>query len=726
MLELFATAPKGLEGLLRSELESLGAERVKGRPAGVEFHGSLELAYRVCLWSRIASRVLLLLARFPAATTQELYDGTQSVSWGEHLGIDDTLSVGFTTRQSQIEHTHFGALKVKDAIVDQFRAREGARPSVAKRNPDVRINVHVERDVAAVSIDLSGDSLHKRGYRLETAPAPLKENLAAGLLLLSKWPERAAEGAPLVDPMCGSGTIVLEAALMSADSAPGLQRPYYGFLRWRGHDAKLWSTLLADAEQRRIIGMQSLGAFAGFDTDKRALASARANAARAGLENYVTFVERDVRDCAPPADSATNGLVITNPPYGERLARGSALSDLYKSLVDTLRERFKGWRASVILGTEHGASSQLPLRVTRRYTVYNGPLKCHLLVCDIWQQTTLGGAAKHTPKPRERTARETGQANMFANRLAKNLRALKRWRKRQDIDCFRLYDADMPEFALAIDVYNGERLWVHAQEYEAPPTISRKDANARLAIALDVIGETLQVPREDIFLKTRRPHSPSTQYQVLDTTQEMFAVREAGCTLLVNLRDRLDTGLFLDTRSVRARIRVSAAGKRFLNLFAYTGSATVQAIAGNATSSLSVDASNAYVGWGRRNLALNGADSKIHQYLRADCIDWLNDTRNPDAADVFDLIYLDPPTFSNSKRSANTFDVQVDHASLLKSAMRRLAPGGTLIFCNHARRFRLDEELKTRFAIENITAQTIPIDFSRRRNIHNCWQVSHA
>ncbi|MFA7557248.1 MAG: THUMP domain-containing protein, partial [Hydrogenophaga sp.] len=238
--ELFATTPRGMEPLLANELRTLGGRKIAQARGGVRFTGRLEEAYRACLWSRIAGRILMPVARFPAPDEDALYTGVNAFPWEEHLDPQGTLAVDFTSTRSAITHTHYGALKVKDAVVDRFRARVGVRPSVDTRRPHLRINVHVANDEAVVSIDLSGDSLHRRGYREEGVAAPLKENLAAAILLRADWPALANLGAPLLDPLCGSGTLPIEAALMAGDVAPGLTRTYFGFHHWRGHEAKLW------------------------------------------------------------------------------------------------------------------------------------------------------------------------------------------------------------------------------------------------------------------------------------------------------------------------------------------------------------------------------------------------------------------------------------------------------------------------------------------------------
>lgn len=375
-MRLFATSPLGVENLLAAELQALGAGDVRETKAGVSFTGDLEVAYAACLWSRVASRILLPLSEFPAASPQQLYDGVRATDWRRHLGPDATFAVDFSSTGSVLAHTQFGAQRAKDAVVDQFRDRSGRRPSVDRGRPDVRINVHVRADRAALSIDLSGDSLHRRGYRVRTTAAPLRENLAAAILLRAGWPQLAAQGMPFLDPMCGSGTFPTEAALIAGDIAPGLRRDYFGFLGWRQHDPGIWQRLLQDAQQRARHGQVRMPAISGCDCHAAAVRSARQNLARAGLEGRVTIAQTDVHDISPAL--GVSGLLVVNPPYGERLGGGEDLRPLYAALGAVLRERFEGWTAWLLTGDEELAFA-IGLRAERAYTLHNSNVRCRLL-----------------------------------------------------------------------------------------------------------------------------------------------------------------------------------------------------------------------------------------------------------------------------------------------------------------------------------------------------------
>jgi len=380
-LQFFATTAKCLEPLLAEELAAVGARDVQAERAGVSFGGPLEAAYRACLWSRVANRVLLPLASFRAATPEALYEGVRRIDWRDHLDARGTLAVDAALSDSRLTHSHYAALKAKDAIVDQFRDRSGTRPSVDTVRPDVRVNVYVQRDRATVSLDLSGDSLHRRAYRERGHAAPLKETLAAAILLLAEWPRLARERAPLIDPMCGSGTIAIEAAMIAADIAPGRQHAHFGFRGWRGHDEALWRRLLAEADERVVRDPKRLPLIRGFDAEARAVRAALANVERAGLRARVHVEKRALGECAPPAIPAT-GIVVANPPYGERLGEREALAPLYAEIGDVLRRHFPGWTGWILTGNPDLAK-RIGLRPARRIPLWNGAIECRLLCFPI-------------------------------------------------------------------------------------------------------------------------------------------------------------------------------------------------------------------------------------------------------------------------------------------------------------------------------------------------------
>ena len=690
-MRLFATCAKALEPLVAGELTALGAEEVAETRAGVSFAGPLELGYRACMWSRVASRILLPLATFEAADQAALYDGVRTIRWTEHFGPDQTIAV---------DANH--ALKVKDAIVDQIRDETGRRPSVDTQAPDVRINVYEQGGRATVSIDLSGESLHRRGWRPVGVEAPLKENLAAAILLLAGWPERARAGAPLVDLMCGSGTLPIEAALMAADAAPGLGRERFGFSAWRGHDAALWLRLVDEARTRRRPIASKLF---GFDQDAHAVKIARDNARRAGVADAIDLRVVKLADAAPPTEE--RGVVVMNPPYGERLGETLALGPLYEQIGAILRHRFTGWNAFV-LTSNFELQKRIGLRTARRHVLFNGPLECRLLELPIAETAPMAPL-----RPRA-----TVRAEPFANRLRKNLAHLKKWAAREQVHCFRVYDADLLEYAVAIDLYENA---AHVQEYAPPSTIEPARAEEHLGDVIALVPEVLGIAATDVYVKQRRRQRPAegAQYGRMAARGKKLTVREGGHQFLVNLSDYLDTGLFLDHRRIRAMIESLARGKTFLNLFAYTASATVYAAAGGARSSVSVDLSNTYIDWADENLALNRVSSRAHELVRSDVDKFLAAERRR-----FDLIFCAPPTFSNSKGAQRDFDVQRDHADLIRACARLLSDDGVLLFSNHFRKFKMEVDALPELLLENISRKTLPVDFQRDPRFHNSWRIT--
>ena len=791
------------------------------------FSGDLSVAYRACLWSRVANRVFLELGRFDVADAEGFYQAAREIDWTEHLGPSATLACDFSGHHPAITHTHFGALKLKDAIVDSVRASRAWRPSVELDQPSVRVHAHAHGNNITVSLDLSGESLHRRGYRGAAGEAPLKENVAAGVLLRSGWADLAAQGAEFLDPMCGSGTFVIEAALIATDRAPGLDREYFGFLGWAGHEVDTWERLLEEARARARAGAEAAvsrgleGAIRGQDRDFAAVRNARSNAERAGVERLVGFEVRPLAEAKPRGQKATLaggagaarreadvgseaaagleaggadagvwagatrgegpagheaavgreatpaheaaageraplGLVCTNPPYGIRLEDRDTAKAIHRELGAVLRERFQGWNAAVLTGAPE-LGLELGIRAHRTHVVWNGAIECRLL-----RMKVDTGSAREPGRlgKGDTNLRETPGAQMFANRLAKNLKKQQGWAQRNGVSCYRLYDADMPEYAFAIDVYrtigeapdptvgsvrwvgsaaaraparraseapaaagpdSAETLWLYVQEYAAPAEIELEAVRKRRGEALSTLSDVTGVDPDRVRVRTRRKNKRGEQYSKVQERANYHVVMENGLKFLVNFDDYLDTGLFLDHRTTRGRLRTAAAGKRFLNLFAYTCTASVYAAAGGAVSTTSVDMSNTYLNWAQRNFELNGLSPEHNGLVQADCRVWLEVAGR--GRERYDLIFIDPPTFSNSKRMEGVFDVERDHPEFIEGCMRLLAPDGLVVFSTNSQRFRLDESLSQRYDVRDISGKTLPQDFERNPRIHKCFEV---
>ena len=712
----FATTPKGVEHILAEELKSLGAEQVKQSSAGASFSGDFQMGYKACLWLRTANRVFMVLDSFEAETVDDLYDGIRNIDWSDHLSTENTFAVDFHSDQSVVKHTRFGALKVKDAIVDQFREKFKIRPSIDTSLPDIRINVYMNRRSVTVSLDLSGISLHKRGYRIDSGLAPLKENLAAAILIESGWPEISKKGGGFLDPMCGSGTLPIEAAMIAGDMAPGLLRDHFGFLKWRQHQPSVWNILVDEAEEIELQRRPDIPPVIGYDQDANAIKDSIANLERAGLHGLVHFEKRPLSELIPHSRTRDfPGLMVVNPPYGERIGKSDELKELYSRLGSKLSSYFNGWHISVFTGNSKLAEA-INIKSARTDQFFNGSIPCKLIQyrvqSDFADVLTKSSDVVHGLGSEYQPSEEI---RMFENRVNKNLRRLKSWRTRNNISCFRVYDRDIPEYAVAVDIYDQ---WVHVQEYKAPSSISPEVALKRLQDVVFALHALFDIPIENIFLKQRKRQKRSDQYEKRSDLSKSALVNENGFTFEINLGSYIDTGLFLDHRLTRSMIEEMARGKRFLNLFSYTATATVYAARGGADSTTSVDKSNTYTRWAKKNMALNGFDQGLHAFYSADCLTWMQKEKSR-----YDLIFLDPPTFSNTKKTGSSFEIQKDHPDLIMAAVNLLANDGTLIFSNNYRRFKMNFGRLGHLQIEDITTPTIPPDFERNSSIHNCWLI---
>jgi 23S rRNA (guanine2445-N2)-methyltransferase / 23S rRNA (guanine2069-N7)-methyltransferase len=701
------TCPLGLENVLEKELHDEGLTQTRFGEGQVKLTTDLEGMYKACLWSRVATRVMLPIANFKIDSADELYDGVKAIKWSDHMSASDTIAIDCHGTNHHIRNTQFGAVRAKDAIADYFVELSGERPNVQKEQPDVRIALRIKREVVTVSIDLSGESMHRRGYRQQGSMAPLKENLAAGLLMRAGW-GRDCGLTQLIDPMCGSATFLVEAAMMSLDIAPGLGRQYWGFKGWKQHDHRMWQQLMDFAKNRKKDPAELGLRFQGTDRDQRAIAAARESIKRAGMVGVIDVAMTPFQEHEFDINPELPGLVITNPPYGERMGDEMALIALYRQLGEWVVSHVRGWQFMMLTSNDHLAR-QIPARPEKSTRVINGGIECRAYIFPL-----LEGRIKEDVVAQSVM---TPGAQMFANRLQKNVKKMKKWVDSNKIQCYRVYDADMPEYAVAIDIYQD---WAHVQEYQAPKSVDPEKAKQRLFEVMSAIPTALNIAESNVILKQRQRQSGKEQYEKLDQSKHEMIVEEYGCDFIVNLKDYLDTGLFLDHRPVRKLIQDRANGKRFLNLFCYTATASVHAGQGGARSSLSVDMSNTYTEWARRNIELNEFSERNHQVERADCIEWLKQSR-----DVFDLIFMDPPTFSNSKKMADVLDIQRDHGDLLRLAMARLAKGGELIFSNNYRRFILDVDLEQEFEVKNITHETFDPDFDRNSKIHQCYVIKH-
>ena len=717
MQNFFATCPKGLENLLFRELVDLNASSVKETVSGVSFSGNMELAMRVCLYSRFASRIIMNLNTFRCDDDTDLYLGAKGIGYERYFDSDKTIAVSFNGTNRHIRNTQYGALRVKDAVCDRFVECKLERPDVQKNNPDIHIIATLKKGELAVGIDLSGSAQFWREYHRTTGAAPLKENLAAAMVVRSGF--NGSQN--FIDPMCGSGTLLLEAALLATDTAPGLVRSSYGFMNLKDYDENKWQEIYNEALERSNQGKrkaQELGVkIFGFDADSAVVQRARDNIEHAGFSELVS-VEHCLLDNLTNPCQGVNELpcvVVTNPPYGERMGNFNELILLYTTLGHKLKTLFKGGRAAVI-STSQELLSCLRLSLDKSYRLFNGALECQLRVFNLDHESS--------DQAPQADANQVLVAVDFSNRLTKNLKNLEKWANREKISAYRIYDADLPDYNAAIDRYNQYYI---IQEYQAPSSIKAHVAQKRL---LDMIAATIKVTGaigDDVIVKSREKQKGESQYAKRDDALGHYIeIYEQDVVFKVNLQDYLDTGLFLDARPIRRLIRSMSAGKDFLNLFAYTCSASVMAALGGAKSTTSVDMSRTYLDWGKDNFKINGFDldgynaTGNHHFTQDDCLSYLS----RDHGKTYDLIYIDPPTFSNSKRMEKSFDVQRDHLLMLGNLTRHLNDGGVVIFCTNKRNFKLDDGVaQYGFTVENITPKTFDPDFKRDQQLHTCFKL---
>lgn len=763
--ELIITCADGLENALLIELDSFGLAGEILRAGRIRVQVSLANFYHICLYSRVASRVLLPIGEYhfkqKQATTNQiskdakgrtvtrtldtqiidedvpeaLYKFAARYDWAKVFGLDDTFAIRLSTDKRLTVNQQFATLRIKDAIADNFNKQFGERPDVSK-TPDFHIFAAANNKFAELFLDLSGTSLHRRGYRVVNTAAPLKENLAAALLYESNW--HTGKYDALIDPMCGSGTFITEALLMRADYPVGLDKTTaeFGFYHWAYHDDVLWQEAVSRASERFHANLDKLAqnppTVIALDADANATHACHQNLLASGLAPIISHITLQQKAVSGLKDTlskirADHPLIITNPPYGERLGESDFIKPLYHglglSVVDGLMQAGVTRADMAVLGSHVEHVDTLPIIDPKTLRCHNGALTVYFRhgALDLSKKDSL----IESFVKREISNEESQE---FINRFQKNLAHLKKLAKTDDVTNLRVYDADLPNYNVAIDLYDDK---VHVQEYAPPKQIPADVAKARFNLVLNGVREVLGVFREDVFIKTRARQSGNEQYTKnpnADTKRKkMYVAREHGAYLYVNFTDYLDTGLFIDHRNMRQIVANASRAKRVLNLFAYTCTASVHAAMAGARSVTSVDLSANYLDWGKQNFALNGLvldaeyeSGQKYQFIASDVFEWIKEH-----TEQYDVIFIDPPTFSNSKKFKGTFDVQRDHVALINRAMNRLSADGVLYFSNNYTRFELDESLNARYDVVCITDKTIGFDFNPKKPIHQSYQIRH-
>ena len=722
-------APPGLETALAEELRHLTGAAISDRPFGASAELPPEGVYRILADSLIAARVYLPVARGPANQADQLYELAATIDWSSHLTADDSLSITATGGNDALRHTGFIATRIKDAIVDQFRDATGRRPDVDSDNPGLRIHCHVPRQgETTLAVELSNGSLHRRGYRVDGGEAPLRENLAAGLLWRARWPQVAGTHAGLFDPMCGSGTFLIEAALAVWGMTPAMRERRLGSPGWRGHDTSARAAIMDSAPHSWLDEPPARGAITlfGQDRDPLQLAAAHANIEAAGLGEAVEIHHADSlkAPCPEALEGIDTGLLISNVPFGQRVESAGDEADWTRVCSRWIR-CLPNWYWGILRGGE--TDMTWPLRFDKRLTVIHGGDEAEFLRGQFSEKSLRQPAGPHALAGRLIAQGREGErsAEDFANRLKKN------WKQRQSLlkqgdNALRLYDADLPDFKLAVDYYrteNGEA-WLDIQEYQAPRQIDPQKARARLAAAVAAAVDTLDIDEDCVVVRQRARQSGRQQYGRFGGEHIERVIRERDSRLMINLTDYLDVGLFIDHRLVRDRLADLARGRHLLNLFCYTASASVRAAVGGARATTSVDLSNTYLDWAERNFELNSIKvNGAHQLIRADVLRWLEQAARSGMR--FDVIFLDPPSFSNSKAMEDDLDIQRDHPALIEACMRLLEADGVLVFSNNRKGFTLNPRVENRFQTHDISRKTLPKDFSRTPERRFVCEIRH-
>lgn len=739
-LDLIAVTAFGLESVVVRELRDLGYESKPISTGRVLFQADLAAIPRTNLWLRAADRVLVRLGTFKATDFGQLFDGTFALPWHEWVTPDGEFVVNGRSVKSQLSSVPACQKIVKKSIVEKLKAAHHVN-TLPETGAKFVAEISMLDDAATLTLDTSGAGLHKRGYREEGGEAALKETLAAGLVLLSVWrPDR-----PLVDPFCGTGTIAIEAALIARNLAPGINRTFDA-VEWPIIPDALWDA--AEEEARDRATGKLAYAIHASDTDERALALARRHAQAAGVERHVHVHQRNFADLDSKAEY---GCIITNPPYGQRMGSGEEAERLYRTFPQVLR-RLPTW-SHHILSARLDLEQLVGQEATRRRKLYNSQIECTYYQflgprppregdapsrdelqsrsIEIDQTEAVGESApaavivqaapargaETTPAFGGLRERDLKESKEFAACLANNARHLRRWPTKMGITCYRLYERDCPDVPLIIDRYEDH---AHIQELEREHSRTPAQHEDWLDLMSTTTAEVLALPESHVHMKAKPRQRGLSQHEKLGQEHCTIVAHEGGLKFEVNLSDYIDTGLFLDHRITRSMVREVAAGKRFLNLFCYTGSFTTYAAAGGAAATTSVDLSNTYLDWAGRNLGLNGLSGARHRLVRSDVLEFLeNHTKGPH----YDLAVVDPPTFSNSKSTDEDWEVQVGHARLLKLVIPLLSPGGTIFFSTNYRRFRLAQEEIPRVRVQEISKRTVPADF-RNKRIHRCWKMT--
>ena len=706
-MDFISTCGTGLEDLVAGELKNFSAGVTSSSRGMIRWVGPLEAGYRACLWSRFSSRVVLVLSEFDIGDTDDLYEGAKSITWEDHFSTRDSFAVDcIVSASGPVTNSMFGALRVKDAIADRFRESQGARPSVQVQRPSVRVYLQVHGDRALIGIDLSGEGLHRRGYRAASGPAPLKENLAAAIIALSGW-----DGAtPVLDPMCGSATLLIEAALMRADSAPGLGRSYFGLTGWGGHQRQLWEELIGEAMEREAVSQQQTWPpLIGCDGDRAAVRAARKNINRAGFEDRISVEQQEIHGLKNSLEQP--GFLVCNPPYGERLSDSQAVKHLYRHMGECFQREFSDWKITLFTAAPDYAD-RFKIRFDSSTKIFNGPLACRLF--------------SGTPMPMQENAElkvwrlndrlDEEQRTELSNRLTKNFRKLQPWAVAQNLDWFRLYDRDLPQFNVAIDMV-GNQLYI--KEFRPPPGKNTRLADERFSQVTHTVRSLFDISRDRVAVN--RSRAPQAAPKKGSGRQNLFELREGKPLFLIGSVNDRWLPFYPEQRSVRQLIGETIGQGRFLSLYDSSGGATVSAVLGGARKTVTSGVSDRDEETLSMNFSRNGLYPGNHDIVKDDVMAWLK--KNDE---LFDLIYICFRQKRYRLSKSSTFDVLSGHRHLLDRALADLTDGGRLIVSSLIAGFELDSSVLKKYNCRDISRAMSSPDLPREGRNFRCWEITRS
>lgn len=695
---LFASTIFGCERILKKELLFLGAKNLKTTKGGIYYQGEDIILYNSLLWSRIATKIFLCIKKINIKNSNDLNTDICKINWTKILILGKSFSITYKYINNSTPNNLLTSLKIKEIIFDQFYQKYYTYPQVKIVNPDLLIVVFLSKNIMHIMLDISGDELYKRGYRQFSKITSIQENLSAAIILNSGWKKNT----PLIDPMCRSGTLVIEAAMISSDKAPGLDRKKWGFESWKGYRKNVWNKVLQEAKKRFEIGIKKCftNYHVGYDYDENVIQIAQKNAIKANLEKIIHFSKCNLNNLNNPYNENKTGTIIIYPPYRSKNNTESKLISLYIQLGFVSKKYFKNWKLAVL------SSSKFLLNFLQMKSYEK-----------IFFKKKLSEYILEKYEIFSNIFNDQNHVEEYQNRLKKNIIKLQKWNDYKKIECFRVYDADLPNYKIIVDVYKN---WIVIQEYQAPKIINSQKAHNRLCSAIFYSKEILSIPINNIIIKVRKKQKNNQQYQKLFEHNNFFIVKEYHTKLLVNLFDYLDTGLFLENRLVRKLLGNMSKGKDFLNLFSYTGTASVYAGLGKAKSTTTIDISNTYIKWSMRNMCINNLTGDQHIFIQQDCLKWIVSTNKK-----FDLIFFNPPNFSNSKRMEKHFELKKDYINILKNIKKILRKNGNIIFSSSVNNFEVNihDIKKINLYAKKITNLVKSKDFSKK-NYHS-WNITH-